>query len=101
MPGMSGTFEHIAEMGHIINHSIKQQRSVTIILTDIRNAFEEVHHSLIQSAPHYHHIPEEINCIIKLLYSDFRLSITTKDLYQTHCCRKTCSSRRPIFTFHF
>ena len=24
MPGMSGTFEHIAEMSHIINHSRKQ-----------------------------------------------------------------------------
>ena len=33
MPGMSGTFEHIVEMSHIINHSRKQQRSVTITLT--------------------------------------------------------------------
>ena len=44
MPGMSGTFEHIAEMSHIINHSRKQQQSVTITLIDLKNAFGEVHH---------------------------------------------------------
>ena len=29
MPGMSGTFEHIAKMSHIINHSRKQQQNAT------------------------------------------------------------------------
>ena len=72
MPGMTGTFEHIAEMSLIINHSRKQQQSVTITLTDLENVFREVHHSLIQSVLHYQHIPDEINCIVKLLYSDFR-----------------------------
>ena len=47
MPGMSGTFEHIAEMSHFINHSRKQQRSVTITLIDLKNASGKVHHSLI------------------------------------------------------
>ena len=73
MSGMSGTFEHIAEMSHIKNHSRKQQRTVTLI--DLKNVFGEFHHSLIQSVLRYHHIPDEINCIVKLLYSDFRLSI--------------------------
>ena len=54
MPVMSGTFGHIAEMSHIINHSRKHQRSVTITLIDINNAFGEVHHSLIQSVLRYH-----------------------------------------------
>ena len=43
MLGKSGTFEHIAEVSHIVNHSRKQQRSVTITLIDLKNAFEEVH----------------------------------------------------------
>ena len=60
MSGMSGTFEHIAEMSHIINHSRKQQRSVTITLIDPKNAFGEVHHSLIQSVLRYHHISDVI-----------------------------------------
>ena len=81
---MSGTFEHIAEMGHIINHSRKHHRSVTITLIDLENAFGEVHHSLIQSVLRYHHIPDEINWFVKLLYSDFRLSIITND-FCTKC----------------
>ena len=81
MPGMSGTFEHIAEMSHIINHSRKQQRSVNITLIDLKNVFGEVHHSLIQSVLRYHDIPDEINCIVKILYSDFHLSIITNDFH--------------------
>ena len=80
MRGMSGTFEHIAEMSHIINHS-RKQRSVTITLIDLKNDFGEVHHSLIQSVLRYHYIPDEINCIVKILYSDFRLSIITNDFH--------------------
>ena len=84
MSGMSGRFEYLAEMSHIINHSRKQQRSVTITLIDLKNAFGEVHHSLIKSVLRFHHIPEEINCIVKLLYSDFRLSIITNDFYTNY-----------------
>ena len=66
-------------MSHIINHLRKQQRSVTITLIDLENAFGEVQHSLIQSVLGYHHTLDEINCIVKLLHSDFRLSIITND----------------------
>ena len=82
---MSGTFEHIAEMSHIMNHSRKQQQSVTITLIDLENVFGEVHHSLILSVLCYHHIPDEITCIAKLLYGDFRLlRIITND-FCTKC----------------
>ena len=79
MPGMSETFEHMAEMSHIINHSRKQQRSVTITLIDRKNAFGELHLSLIQSVLRYHYIPDEIICIVKIFCSDFHLSIITND----------------------
>ena len=79
MPGMSGTFEYRAEISHIINHSRKLQRSVTITLIDLKNAFGEDHHSLIQSVLRYHYITDEINCIVKILYSAFRLSIFTNE----------------------
>ena len=49
MPGMRGTFEHTAEISHIINHSRKHQQSVNITLIDVENAFGDVRHSLIQS----------------------------------------------------
>ena len=50
MTGISGTFKYIAEMSHIINQSRKHQRSVTITLIDLENAFSELRHSLIQSS---------------------------------------------------
>ena len=68
-------------MIRIIDHSRKQQRSVTITLTDLKNASGEVHHSLIQSVLRYHYIPDEINCLVKILYSDFHLSIITNDFH--------------------
>ena len=71
-------------MSHIINHSRKQQRCVTITLIDLEKAFGEVRYSLIQSILRYHHIPNEVNCIAKLLYNDFCLSIITNDFY-TKC----------------
>ena len=83
MTGMSGTFEHIAERD-IINHTRKQQRSVTITLIELENALGEVHHSLNQSVLCYYHIPDEINCIVKLLSSDFRLLIITNE-FCTKC----------------
>ena len=79
-------------MSHIRNHSRKQQRCVTITLIDLEKAFGEVHFSLIQSALRYHHIPDEINCIVKLLYNDFCLSIITSDF-----CNKCTDVEKGVF----
>ena len=35
-------------------------------LIDLKSAFGEAHHSLIQSVLRYHYIPDEINCIVKI-----------------------------------
>ena len=79
MPGMGGIFEHIPEIIHIIIHSRKQQRIVTMTLIKLKNVFGEAHHSLIKSVLRFHHIPHEMNCIVKLLHSDLGLTIITKD----------------------
>ena len=76
---MSGTFEHIGEMTHLINHSRLKQRSLTITLIDLRNAFGEVNHNLIQSVLAYHHVPKEICNIVQNLYSNFQLTVITKE----------------------
>ena len=80
MPCMSGIFEHIAEMSYITDHSKKQQ-SVTITLIDLKYFFGEVHFLLIQSILRYHYAPDEINCIVKMLCSDFCLSIIMNDFH--------------------
>ena len=49
-PGLPGTFEHTAQMADIINKARAKQRSLVITLLDLKNAFDEVHHNLIQTA---------------------------------------------------
>ena len=78
-PNLSGTLEHTAQMADIINKARIKQRSVVITLLDLKNAFGEVHHNLIQSVLDYHHIPHHINSVIKSLYTDFQTSIITSD----------------------
>jgi hypothetical protein len=79
-PNLSGTLEHTAQMTNIINQARIKQRSVVITLLDLKNVFGEVHHNLIQSVLDYHHIPEQINEIIKSLYTDFNTTIITAEL---------------------
>ena len=47
LPKLSGTFEHTAQMAIIINKARIKQRSLIITLLDLKNAFGEVHHTLI------------------------------------------------------
>ena len=76
-PNLSGTLEHTAQMANIINNARIKQRSLVITLLDLKNAFGEVHHNLIQSVLDYHHIPEQTKSIIKSLYTDFKTSFIT------------------------
>ena len=78
-PKISGTLEHTSQMAHIINQARVKQRSLVITLLDLKNAFGEVHHNLIQEVLSYHHIPEHIKCLICNLYTDFKTSIITHD----------------------
>ena len=61
IPKLPGTFEHTAQLGHIIDKACLKQRS----LLDLKNAFGEVHHNLISAVYKYHHIPEQINHLVK------------------------------------
>ena len=78
-PNLSGTLEHTAQMADIINKARIRQRSIVITLLDLKNAFGEVHHNLIQSVLDYHHIPDHIKFVIKSLYTDFQTSIITSE----------------------
>ena len=64
-PNISGTFEHTAQMAHIINQARTKQRSLAITLLDLKNACGEIHHNLIQSVLSYHHIPDHTKILIK------------------------------------
>ena len=55
-PNPSDTMEHTAQMANIINKARIKLRSLVITLLDLKNAFGEVHHNLIQFVFGYHHI---------------------------------------------
>ena len=76
-PKVSGTFEHTSQMSYLINHTRIKQRSLGITLLDLKNAFGEVHHSLIMEVRNYHHMPEEIQKLISSLYTGFHTSVIT------------------------
>ena len=78
LPKLSGTFEHTAQMAHVINKARVKQRYLVITLLDLKNAFGEVHHNLIPEVLKYHDIPLHIQTIIGNLYSNFHTSIITK-----------------------
>ena len=78
-PGISGTVEHTEMLNYILNDARIKQRSVTVTLIDLKNAFGEVHHNLIKSILRIHHIPDEIISMIENLYTDYGISILTKD----------------------
>ena len=66
-PHVSGTLEHTAQMAYIINQARIKQRSLVITLLDLKNAFGEINHNLINSVLGYHHIPDHIKVLIKSL----------------------------------
>ena len=66
-------------MTNIINQARIKPRSVVITLLDLKNAFGEVHHNLIQSVLDYHHIPKDVNEIIESLYTDFNTAFITSE----------------------
>ena len=57
---ISGTFEHTSHLAYVINYARKSQRSLIVTLLDLRNAFGEVHHNLIDCVLEHHHVPEDI-----------------------------------------
>ena len=66
-------------MADITKKPRTEQRSLVITLLDLKNAFGEVHHNLIQTALDYHHIPYHIKLLVKSLYTDFKTSIITNE----------------------
>ena len=77
--GISGTIEHTELLTHIINHAKRKQKQLVISLFDLRNAFGEVNHNLIRKVLHFHHVPQPIVDLISSQYTDYFISILTKN----------------------
>ena len=75
--GMSGTFEHLSHLTYALKDAKKLQRSLTVTLIDLRNAFGLVRHDLIMSTLKFHHVPPEIITMIQQMYTGFYTAIAT------------------------
>ena len=69
IPELSGTYEHTAEMSHIINKARIKQRHVVITLIDLKYAFGQVHHNLFPAVLKYHHLPYQVQGLINRPFS--------------------------------
>ena len=69
-------------MANIIDKASTKQRSLVLTFIDLKNAFGEVHHNLIQEVLLYHQIPAKTKELISSLCIDFHTSAIT-DNYLT------------------
>ena len=74
---MSGTFGHTAHLAYVINNARVKQRSLHVTLLDLKNAFGEVNHNLLDCVFEYHHIPIKVRTLVRDLYTDFSTAIAS------------------------
>ena len=74
---MSGTFEHTAHLAYVINNARVKQRSLHVTLLDLKNAFGEVNHNLLDCVLEYHHTPIKVKTLVRDLYTDFSTAIAS------------------------
>ena len=68
--GVDGVTEHTEMLAHILNTAKREQRSVTVALLDLRNAFGEVDHNLIAASLRYHHAPLDYIQMFQSIYEN-------------------------------
>ena len=66
--GVDGVSERTEMRSHILKTAKREQRCITIALLDLKNAFGEVHHALLEASLQFHHVPAEL---IQLFKSSF------------------------------
>ena len=71
----SGIIEHTVHLAYLVRQAKRNQRFIAVILLDIRNAFAEVHQSLIHIVLAYYDIPDNIIKALMSIYEDFALRI--------------------------
>ena len=85
-PGVDGVGEHSQLLAHVIKEAKAHQRSMTVTLLDLRNAFGEVHHNLIKCSLTYHHVPNRLMNIINSTFVDTTVQVAVNDVC-TPCVR--------------
>jgi len=68
--GIDGVSEHTEMLAHLLKTAKREQRSITIALLDLKNAFGEVHHNLIAAALRFHYVPAQFVELFKSTYEN-------------------------------
>ena len=78
---IAGVLEHTSMLANILDQARNKQRSLVLTLLYFKNAFGEVHHTLILEVLLYHHSPAKLKALILSLYTDFHTSVITNDSF--------------------
>jgi len=62
--------EHTELLEPLVKSAKREQRSLVVCLLDLKNAFGEVKHKLIETSLNYHHLPAEIVFILRQIYQN-------------------------------
>ena len=105
-PGLSGTFEHTAEMADIINKARTKKRSLVITLLNLKNAFGEVHHHWLPPHSRSYQITGEKSVHwLQNLYSykciSYQLNDRSSGLFQAKANTYIIHLKPPARRFHF
>jgi len=92
-PGIAGVTEHIQTLNYILKNQKKNNRDIFVVLLDLKNAFGEVHHSLIRFALEQHHIPSETINLIMSQYTNFSVNFVN---YKAKIQTKPIQIRRGV-----
>ena len=63
-------------LSHILNTAKREQRSVTVALLDLRNAFGEVDHNLIAATVKFHHAPLDCIQLFQSIYENNCIAVS-------------------------
>lgn len=74
-PGSNGVVEHVELMKYILTKQKRYNRDIYVVLLDLKNAFGELHHSLLRFTLDYHSIPQATSDLILSQYQNFNVSV--------------------------
>ena len=69
--------EHTETLAHMLSDAKRAQRSITVVLLDLKNAFGSVHHGLIRAALQY--LPLRFLQLFSCIYSNSYISIAVNN----------------------
>ena len=78
MPTTPGCIKDHLKWAAILAEAKKKHKSCAVCWLDLANAYESVHHSLIQFALKHYHAPPQFCQVLEALYSELSAQVITR-----------------------